>query len=1143
MIRRRNDGGAETSITASKRSSKLKDGRSRSLTQIDSLDPSILTGGKLDMESKSGPISCSSEQVLLLTPPPDARISPKTSSNLVGSQRGKNRFFSSSTEEPAVSTAGNMCEGTDSLSAPTTNLHTAQGSSDPNLNVSSSAAASAAKKRSLLSLSSPRHQPRQNSRAPSGFISHEGSLKLKNTKHNRWSSLFSPTIKDNSKMDLLSHYLEQYEQFGIPRPSILPCDNDDMESKWKLSPDSSKSTYKAKHLISMKESVCLSFPAVNTIEEDWRLILFLACLYNLQAANILNDIDRDRIFSNICDVYKSNKVLWLDCMLPMVQKARDSKQPFQPSELHSGFTQYYLPTLHSVLFGSIVSPGLLQEDGSAQSIVQSYLAWCETRKECNRERLTDILVRPLQRLTKYSLLLKAILKYTDDTEDRQCLEEMILSVERFVKSVNGALRSQQESERLHAIMDRIENYEVVETRDDELESVIKSHSKLNLFAPMPGCGNAKRWLIFDSDMRLRDSFSSKIDVHCFLFTDMLLICKSTTRKGEKLKVIRQPYAVDRILTREFVKDTCAFGLVYLNEFGTADAALSLHGHESKLVKLWLENIRNARRLYLTARAKANANFDIPLTEVDVDDFSAAEPGLEIEEDENSGMIYLHSQSPREVSSRVSQLSSLLHSHSGSIEMNDSSRAVSFEHELRGSSLSSDDGNSNEQAAAGANSTVARSLSVETGNLRPSSPRTERRSFLSTSPTPNTLSVQIPVSGYSGQSLPNLTSAYESSATHVHSLTVPKCLSPTNRGVSYPPPSPRSLRRTKALLQSAKPPLQKSKHVANDCKSPEKSASLAASISVDRSHIIPEATIDITPHKSPATRDCMMTIDITPPSKDVSPVAPHPEGKSFLAKPSEPYCSLQERVPQSSYSTRGSVFCSAFSNSRGPSRREGRLRLPHQTLLELSFLLLELRGDLREAIVLIPNDIILQVSLKISRKRIVLIRCQHSQETLLELWPQSQNSQHQLAADAAVLKNRHFFSCEKHDQCSSTSSILGIVLVIWKRQDIPEEHSSIATSSNPSCPDSPHLHRPDVLIAVSEPDRDDEEDSDAEYGGVSSSSMNKEHSSTGRYTPEKVIWDGTDNPAFDGDFSREATEQSNPGTSTQRPSILGGSTFS
>lgn len=41
------------------------------------------------------------------------------------------------------------------------------------------------------------------------------------------------------------------------------------------------------------------------------------------------------------------------------------------------------------------------------------------------------------------------------------LFRQILSVERFVKSVNGALRSQQESERLHGIMDRIENYEVV----------------------------------------------------------------------------------------------------------------------------------------------------------------------------------------------------------------------------------------------------------------------------------------------------------------------------------------------------------------------------------------------------------------------------------------------------------------------------------------------------------------------------------------------------------------------------------------------------------------------------------------------------------------------------------------------------------
>ena len=37
----------------------------------------------------------------------------------------------------------------------------------------------------------------------------------------------------------------------------------------------------------------------------------------------------------------------------------------------------------------------------------------------------------------------------------------ILSVERFVKSVNGALRSRQDAERLQGIADRIEAYDVV----------------------------------------------------------------------------------------------------------------------------------------------------------------------------------------------------------------------------------------------------------------------------------------------------------------------------------------------------------------------------------------------------------------------------------------------------------------------------------------------------------------------------------------------------------------------------------------------------------------------------------------------------------------------------------------------------------
>ena len=53
------------------------------------------------------------------------------------------------------------------------------------------------------------------------------------------------------------------------------------------------------------------------------------------------------------------------------------------------------------------------------------LQWCETQRDCNRLRLIDILVRPMQRLTKYSLLLKAVLKKTDDVSQKKDLAEMV----------------------------------------------------------------------------------------------------------------------------------------------------------------------------------------------------------------------------------------------------------------------------------------------------------------------------------------------------------------------------------------------------------------------------------------------------------------------------------------------------------------------------------------------------------------------------------------------------------------------------------------------------------------------------------------------------------------------------------------------
>lgn len=51
--------------------------------------------------------------------------------------------------------------------------------------------------------------------------------------------------------------------------------------------------------------------------------------------------------------------------------------------------------------------------------------WAETHEQCNRLKLADMLAKPHQRLTKYPLLLKSVLKKTDDPSARDTINRMV----------------------------------------------------------------------------------------------------------------------------------------------------------------------------------------------------------------------------------------------------------------------------------------------------------------------------------------------------------------------------------------------------------------------------------------------------------------------------------------------------------------------------------------------------------------------------------------------------------------------------------------------------------------------------------------------------------------------------------------------
>lgn len=85
-------------------------------------------------------------------------------------------------------------------------------------------------------------------------------------------------------------------------------------------------------------------------------------------------------------------------------------------------------------------------------------------------------------------------------------------------SVNAALRRTEETARLAGAATRLECYDVVETRDEELDKLVKLYSSLDITtAPMPGCPkDTLRTLVREGDLKLRDTATSKVSRNIIL---------------------------------------------------------------------------------------------------------------------------------------------------------------------------------------------------------------------------------------------------------------------------------------------------------------------------------------------------------------------------------------------------------------------------------------------------------------------------------------------------------------------------------------------------------------------------------------------------------------------------------------------------
>lgn len=143
----------------------------------------------------------------------------------------------------------------------------------------------------------------------------------------------------------------------------------------------------------------------------------------------------------------------------------------------------------------------------------AFLKRCQSRIECNRESLTEMLIRPVQRLPSISLIITELIKRTDESNaDKKYLTEALENIKRVMNMINEDKRKTE---------GQIAMFDIVNNIEDCPPNLL---SALRRFI----CKVEARLLFMNSESEVIPSKSHKVVL--FLFSDLIEICKVRSLK-------------------------------------------------------------------------------------------------------------------------------------------------------------------------------------------------------------------------------------------------------------------------------------------------------------------------------------------------------------------------------------------------------------------------------------------------------------------------------------------------------------------------------------------------------------------------------------------------------------------------------------
>ncbi|KAK6736330.1 hypothetical protein RB195_019170 [Necator americanus] len=345
----------------------------------------------------------------------------------------------------------------------------------------------------------------------------------------------------------------------------------------------------------------------------------LSCYFvELQKIGYFKDISVARVFLNYSELFTVNVIFWRRAIQPLLESSRQSHKPLDPVMLMNGFedisewSKCYIP----FNLGHDDSHTYVQKKQKDNEIFREFVQWAESQESMRRQKLCDTLTSPMQRLTRYSLLLKAVLSNSTDDRERLIIQTMIDRTDAATQQLNFELNNNDLRLQMAEIMKSIDGYDAVDS--EEFEKLFPNRrTTLDLMAPMPllpGPPQFRR-VIHRGNLKVRESRQGpKVEMHCLLFTDMLLLCKTSNKRTDKgLRVARPPIHVAHMIYHPF-NDASGFFIICMNEFDAPSSIYLMHTTDEKETRRWLEMINITSNEFKRLQGRHN-DFENPLYEL------------------------------------------------------------------------------------------------------------------------------------------------------------------------------------------------------------------------------------------------------------------------------------------------------------------------------------------------------------------------------------------------------------------------------------------------------------------------------------------------------------------------------------------------